>query len=161
MTSICSDSNISVSCLGVVSKGLRMGVNASYNVLNPSVKVCAEMKYKRSQGQLGCVITSDKQLAAFVSHSASKHTQLISKLVLDFCNHKSDFQVGCQHSIRKGQLRMAISTSGLFQSYVVGILVEGDKQEEYVTPEMLLTFALKHDLLMANTQIGFGARVII
>ena len=72
-----------------------------------------------NQGQLGCVVTSDKQLAAFVSYSASKHTQLISKLVMDFCSRKSDLQVGCQHSIRKGQLRMAITTSGLFQSYVV------------------------------------------
>ena len=119
MSSICSNSSISVSCLGVVSKGLKMGVHASYNIINSSIKLCAEMKYKMNQGQLGCVVTSDKQLAAFVSYSASKHTQLISKLVMDFCSRKSDLQVGCQHSIRKGQLRMAITTSGLFQSYVV------------------------------------------
>lgn len=118
-SSICSDSKVSLSCLGAVSKGFLVGLNTSYDVFKSSLKLCAEIKYQMDRSQLGCIVTSERQLAAFFNHSASKHTQLVSKLVLDFWNHRSDMQVGYQYSLHKGQLRIAVTTSGVFQSYVV------------------------------------------
>ena len=51
---------------------------------------------------------------------ASKKTQLVSKLAVDFSNRMSELQVGCLYTFKSGKMYMTLTSSGHLQSFIVG-----------------------------------------
>ena len=75
---------------------------------------------KRTESHAGATVSSTKQMEAWYMKRASKKTQLVSKLAVDFSNRMSELQVGCLYTFKSGKMYMTLTSSGHLQSFIVG-----------------------------------------
>ena len=118
-SSVSSDGRLLGSIVGDVSSTTKIGVQASYDVFKSSLQARGAIRVAGDYDQIGCVVSSEKQLSAFYSIKPRKHTQLVSKLSFDMKSRQSDLQIGCLFKHRNYRIKAAASTSGRIQSHIV------------------------------------------
>ena len=118
-SSVSSDGRLLGSLVGDVSSTTKIGIQASYDVFKSSFQACGAIRVTGDNDQIGCVVSSEKQLSAFYSIKPRKHTQLVYKLSFDLKNRQSNLQIGCLFKHRKYRIQAAASTSGHIQSHIV------------------------------------------
>lgn len=114
-----SNGRILGSFVGDVSLSTKIGIQASYDVFKSSFQACGAIRVAGERDQIGCVVSSEKQLSAFYSIKPYKHAQFVSKLSYDLNRLQSDLQIGCLFKHRNYRLQAAASTSGHIQSHIV------------------------------------------
>ena len=64
-SSVSSDGRLLGSLVGDVSSTTKIGIQASYDVFKSSLQACGAIRVTGDNDQIGCVVSSEKQLSAF------------------------------------------------------------------------------------------------
>ncbi|KAK8819614.1 Tom40 [Blastocystis sp. ATCC 50177/Nand II] len=146
---VASGSSLSATYCQYINDKWSAGMEVGHNPVHPGLVYSVAVKRLLETGFVGATVSSTKQVEAWYLMNASKRTKFISKLTVDLASRMSEFQVGCMYYFKSGKMNMSLTSQGHLQSYI----------EEYVTPSLLMTLSVDHNVFANMSRIGFGMKV--